>query len=89
MVALSLQEAIPICNIFLNYLSKLGHAKDYEGKGGWRKQHNEELRDLYSLPNIIRIIKSRRMRWAGHEARMRRRGTPISYWWESQRQRDH
>jgi hypothetical protein len=38
--------------------------------GGRRKLHNEELRDLYSLPSIIRIIKLRRMRWAGHVARM-------------------
>jgi hypothetical protein len=36
----------------------------------WRKLHNEELHDLYSSPSIIRIIKSRRMRWAGHVARM-------------------
>jgi hypothetical protein len=36
--------------------------------GGWRKLHNEELHDLYSSPSIIRIIKSRRMRWAGHVA---------------------
>ena len=36
----------------------------------WRKLHNEELRDLYSLPNIVRVVKSRRMRWAGHVARM-------------------
>jgi hypothetical protein len=36
----------------------------------WRKLHNEELRDLYSSPSIIRIIKSRRIRWAGHAARM-------------------
>jgi hypothetical protein len=35
-----------------------------------RKLHNEELRDLYSSPSIFRIIKSRRMRWAGHVARM-------------------
>jgi hypothetical protein len=36
--------------------------------GGWRKLHNEELHNLYSSPNINRIIKSRRMRWAGHVA---------------------
>jgi hypothetical protein len=38
--------------------------------GEWRKLHNEELRDLYSSPRIIRISKSRKMRWAGHVARM-------------------
>jgi hypothetical protein len=38
--------------------------------GGWRKLHNKELHNLYSSPSIIRIIKSRRMRWAGHVARM-------------------
>jgi hypothetical protein len=38
--------------------------------GGWRKLHNEELHNLYSSPSIIRIIKSRRLRWAGHVARM-------------------
>jgi hypothetical protein len=37
---------------------------------GWRKLHNEWLHDLYSSPSIIRIMKSRRMRWAGHVARM-------------------
>ena len=41
-----------------------------EVTGEWRKLHNEELRDLYSLPNIVRVVKSRRMRWAGHVARM-------------------
>jgi hypothetical protein len=40
--------------------------------GEWRKLHNEELNDLYSLPNIVRVVKSRRMRWAGHVARMRK-----------------
>jgi len=38
--------------------------------GEWRKLHNEELSDLYSLPNIVRVVKSRRMRWAGHVACM-------------------
>jgi hypothetical protein len=38
--------------------------------GGWRKLHNEELHNLYSSPSVIRIIKSRRMRWAGHVVRM-------------------
>jgi hypothetical protein len=36
----------------------------------WRKLHNEELNDLYTLSNIVRVVKSRRMRWAGHVARM-------------------
>jgi hypothetical protein len=48
--------------------------------GGWRKLHNEELHDMYSSPSIIRIIKLRRMRWAGHVARMVERGTCICYW---------
>jgi hypothetical protein len=45
-----------------------------EVTGGWRKLHNEELRDLYSSPSIIRMIKSRKMRWAEHVVRMGRRG---------------
>ena len=39
-------------------------------KGEWRKLHNEELNDLYFAPKIFRVVKSRRMRWAGHVARM-------------------
>jgi hypothetical protein len=65
----------------------LGPKRD-EVTGEWRKLQNEELRDLYSSPSIIRIINSRRMRWAGYVARMGERGTRIGYWWESQRERD-
>ena len=41
-----------------------------EVTGEWKKLHKEELRDLYSLLNIVRVVKSRRMRWVGHVARM-------------------
>jgi hypothetical protein len=44
--------------------------KTDEVTGEWRMLHNEELNDLYSLLNIVRVVKSRRMRWAGHVARM-------------------
>jgi hypothetical protein len=51
-------------------LRRIFGPKRDEVTGEWRKLHNEELRDLYSSPSIIRIIKSMRMRWAGHVARM-------------------
>jgi hypothetical protein len=50
-------------------------ARRHEVTGEWRRLHSEELNDLYCSPNIVRVIKSRRMRWAGHVARMgERRG---------------
>jgi hypothetical protein len=51
-------------------LRRIVRPKWNEVTGGWRKLHNEELHDLYSSSSIIRIIRSRRMRWAGHVARM-------------------
>jgi hypothetical protein len=60
-----------ILRVFENrVLRRIFGTKRYEVTGGWRKLHNEELHNLYSFPSIIRIIKSRRMRWAGHVARM-------------------
>jgi hypothetical protein len=64
------------------YVGILFGPKRDEETGGWRKLHNEELHNLYSSPSIIRMMKSRRMRWG-------RRGMHIGYWWESQRERDH
>jgi hypothetical protein len=56
--------------VFENKVLRIFGPKRDEVTGGWRKLHNEKLRDLYSSPSIIRIIKSRRMKWAGHVARM-------------------
>jgi hypothetical protein len=55
----------------------------------WRKLHNEELNDLYSLSNIVRVVISRRMRWAGHVARMGRIEVCTGCWWGSLRERGH
>jgi len=54
--------------------------------GEWRRWHNEELNDLYSSLNIVRVIKSRQMRWAGHVARRAKRGGCIGSWWGNRRE---
>ena len=57
--------------VFENWvLRRVFGPKRDEVTGEWRKLHNEELNDLYCSPNIVRVIKKRRMRWAGHVARM-------------------
>ena len=60
-----------------------------EVTGEWRRLHNEELNDLYCSPNIVRVIKLRRMRWAGNVARMGEERGCIGSWWGNRREGDH
>jgi hypothetical protein len=73
---------------FFEYCNEYKPKRD-EVTGEWIKRHNKELHDLFSLPNIVRVIKSRRMRWAGHVARMGRAVAFTWFWWGSLRERDH
>jgi hypothetical protein len=56
--------------------------------GSWRKLHNEELHNLYSLTSVIRMMMPSRMRWAGHVACMGRRRMHSRFWWEDESERD-
>jgi hypothetical protein len=56
--------------VFENRMLRRIFGPKREEDGSWRKLHNDELHSLYSSPNIVRVIKSRRMRWAGHVPRM-------------------
>ena len=73
--------------MFENMVLRIFGPRRDEVTGEWRKLHNEELNDLYS-PNM-RVIKSRRMRWAGHVARMGENRGCIGSWWGSRSERDH
>ena len=59
---------VMIANLHSIYITGLGPKRDENGE--WRRLHSEELHRLYRSPNIVRVIKSRRLRWAGHVARM-------------------
>jgi len=67
-------------------LRRIFGPKRDEVTGEWRKLHNEKLNNLYSSPNIVRVIKSRRMRWAGHVARL---GEGRGVYRENLREGDH
>jgi hypothetical protein len=69
-LSLTLREEHRLRMFETKVLRRIFGPKGDEVTREWRKLHNEELRDLYFSPSIIRIIKSRRMRWAGHVARM-------------------
>jgi hypothetical protein len=56
--------------VFENRVLRRIFGPEREEDGSWRKLHNDELHNLYSSLNVVRVIKSRRMRWAGHVARM-------------------
>ena len=64
-------------------------AKRDEVTGEWRKLHEEELRDVYSLPNIVWVVKSRRMRWVGYVVRMGRGEGCTGFCWGNLRERGH
>jgi hypothetical protein len=68
---------------------RISGPKRGETTGEWRKLSNEELHNLYSSANLIRMMKSKRMRWEGHVARMGISGLHIGFWSESQKGRDH
>ena len=57
--------------------------------GEWRRLHNEELNDLYCSPNIVRVIKSRKMRWIGHVARIGEERGVYGSLWGNRRERDN
>jgi hypothetical protein len=69
-------------------LRRIFGLKRYEVTGGWRKLHNEELRNLYSSPSIIIIFRLRSIKWVGNVAHMGRREMRIGFWWESQKETD-
>jgi hypothetical protein len=70
-------------------LRRIFGPKGGEVTGEWRRLHNDELNYLYPAPNIIRVIKSRRMRWAGHVASMGKRAMHTGFWWGDMREGDH
>ena len=75
--------------VFENMMLRIFGPRMHEVTGDWRRLHNEELNDLYCSPNIVRVIKSRRMRWAGHVARMGEERGVYRALVENRRERDH
>jgi hypothetical protein len=70
-------------------LSRVFGAKRDEVTRECRKLYNDELKDLYSSPTLVRVMKSRIMRWAGQVARMEREEVCTGFWWGNLTERDH
>jgi hypothetical protein len=87
--SLTLREERRLKVVEIRVLRRVFGPKRAEVTGEWRKLHNEELNDLYSLPNIVRAVKSRIMRWAGHVVCMGREELCTVFWWGSLREGDH
>jgi hypothetical protein len=76
--------------VFVNrVLRRIFGLKRDKVTGEWRNLHNEELNNLHSSPNTVRVIKSRRMRWARYVARVERVEVYTVLWWENLRERDN
>jgi len=75
--------------VFENMALRIFGPRKDEVTGEWRRLYNEELNDLFSSPNFVRVIKSRRMRLSGHVALMGEERGCIGSWWGKRRERDH
>ena len=87
--SLTLREERTLRVLENRVLRRIFGPKRDEVTGDWRKLHHEELNDLYCSPIIIRVIKSRKMRWAGHVARLGKGEVYTGFWWGNLRERDH
>jgi hypothetical protein len=88
-LSLTLREEHRLRGFENRVLRRIFGPKRDDVTGGWRQLHNEELHGLYSSPSIVRVIKARRMRWAGHVVRMEWCGVHTTFWLGGLKGGDH